>query len=240
MSYTDLSNQWKCHQLSRDHLSPELVIHADTLVYIARLFGGTTVVREGLLPELSFDYERYMDEKIITETTHLASMLALKEMARRSAKKTLILYHATNDTSASSILKCGIDLSMGMSNLDFNSNNRTGFYVTGDLKQAVAWTQWRMRREGGIPAIVVFCLCRSNLDRLNGISFPNGNFAWKAFVSSACYNRLYHDYDFVEGPMWLNQRRWPMIIAGHQIGIFSANAVEVFQDAITSVEKLSV
>ena len=134
-------------------------------------------------------------------------------------------YHKADSWQSARAILHGIDLGRGGPNLDFNPRGRRGFYVTASLKQA---RRWKTRSS----AIVVFKVPRSELAQLKGKVFRGPSREWERFVRSARAGRLRHDYDFVEGPLLLNPRQpyRPAWARGHQVAIFSDEAVEVFND----------
>ncbi len=132
-------------------------------------------------------------------------------------------YHKADSWASARAVLRGIDLARGGANLDFNPGGRRGFYVTASLRQA---RRWKTRSS----AIVVFKVPRSELTWLKGKVFREPTSEWETFVRAGRSGKLRHDYDFVEGPLLLNphQPARPAWARGHQVAIFSDEAVKVF------------
>lgn len=139
------------------------------------------------------------------------------------AEDCVTFYHKADSWRSARAILRGIELDRGGPNLDFNPRGRRGFYVTASLRQAKQWKR-------GSSAIVVFKVPRSELAQLKGKVFRGASREWEQFVRAARAGRLRHDYDFVEGPLLLNPRQThrPAWSRGHQVAIFSDEAVKLF------------
>jgi hypothetical protein len=91
----------------------------------------------------------------------------------------VVLYHGTNDTSAHSIVILGVDLRRSEPNKDFGR----GFYTTTRMKSAELFADRRVKRSGGLPAVVALEFKRSNLSALKTLAFVRGTLDAEDFWS---------------------------------------------------------
>ncbi|MCE7989402.1 MAG: DUF3990 domain-containing protein [Caldilinea sp. CFX5] len=150
-----------------------------------------------------------------------------------------VFYHGTTSLNAGKIRE-GIDLSYGRGNLDFDPVGGKGFYVTTDFVQAVEWMTILADNQKSFPSMLEFSVEESKLAALSGKIFTSADEEWARFVIAGRNGTLRHTYDYVEGPM-LRKGSLPMVdfsrgilpkSKGHQLAIYTPNAVALFQASL--------
>ncbi|MDT0266885.1 RHS repeat-associated core domain-containing protein [Streptomyces sp. DSM 44915] len=144
------------------------------------------------------------------------------------------LYHGTFSAAADNIRTTGIDLSIGRAAGDFGTG---GFYVTNNATQAQEWAARLAARRGGTAEVLHYRVPETELNRLSSLRFDSANSEWADFVLHHRGGGAMHDYDMVEGPLLLNPDDFvaglaPPDAGGHQIAIFTPDAVDLFNRSL--------
>ena len=112
---------------------------------------------------------------------------------------------------------------------------KRGFYVTADFRQAELWSRSKAKKSSSTPAVVVFEIDRQRLNLFDYKRFNVGEYQqWLAFTSfSRDGHQRHEDFDMVEGPYRVKALNGTYTKpAGHQLGIFSTDAANYFNDHV--------
>lgn len=153
----------------------------------------------------------------------------------------LVIYHGTTRAAATEIMRSGVSVTQGPPKRDFGR----GFYATTLRQQANQWA-WHLSSQtpGSEPAVLEFQMDRSELGRLDTLSFVRGDRDASDFWSFVVHCRLEgtdharigpnKQYDVVIGPVAAFWDQYVTMQGSDQISFHTADAERLLNSHTTA------